>query len=103
MYRPDIIELVSYATKLGIRSVMAPCGTLVEKDALAALKTAGVMACSFSIDGSTAESHDAFRGVAGAFANVTRAMRIATDVGMPFQVNCTVSKLNKDQLPAISP
>ena len=101
MYRPDIIELVSCATKLGIRSVMAPCGTLVERDALADLKEAGVMACSFSVDGATAESHDAFRGVEGAFSNVTRAMRIANEVGMPFQVNTTVSKLNRTELPSI--
>ena len=101
MYRPDIIELVNGATERGIRSVMATCGTLVEKDALQALKEAGVMACSFSIDGATAESHDTFRGVEGAFDNVTRAMRIATEVGMPFQINTTVSKLNKTELPAI--
>jgi AdoMet-dependent heme synthase len=101
MYRPDIIELVRGAAERGIRSVMAPCGTLVERDALAALKQAGVMACSFSIDGATARSHDAFRGVEGAFDNIVRAMRIAADVGMPFQVNTTVSKLNRDELPAI--
>jgi len=101
MYRPDMVDLVKAANERGLRSVMAPCGTLVEKDALTALKNAGVMACSFSVDGATAETHDAFRGVPGAFANITRAMRIANEIGMPFQVNATVSKLNKDELPAI--
>ncbi len=101
MYRPDIIDLVKGATERGIRSVMAPCGTLVEKEALTELKNAGVMACSFSVDGATAESHDSFRGVDGAFSNITRAMCIAKEVGMPFQVNCTVSKLNRDELLSI--
>lgn len=101
MYRPDIIDLVQGATERGIRSVMAPCGTLVNKESLTALKNAGVMACSFSVDGATALSHDSFRGVDGAFENITRAMRIATEVGMPFQVNTTVSKLNRDELPLI--
>ena len=101
MYRPDIIELVRGATARGLRSVMAPCGTLVTREALLALKDAGVTACSFSLDGATAESHDAFRGVAGAFDNVTRAMAVAVEIGMPFQVNATVSRLNKDELPAI--
>jgi len=101
MYRPDIVDLVQAATERGIRSVMAPCGTLVEREALSALQQAGIMACSFSVDGATAASHDAFRGVPGAFANITRAMRIANEIGMPFQVNTTVSKLNKDELPAI--
>ncbi|MDD2599648.1 MAG: radical SAM protein [Kiritimatiellae bacterium] len=101
MYRPDIVELVQAAKERNIRSVMAPCGTLVEREALAALQAAGVMACSFSVDGATAASHDAFRGVPGAFANVTRAMRIATEIGMPFQINATVSSLNREELPAI--
>lgn len=101
MYRPDILDLVRAASARGLRSVMAPCGTLVTREALLALKAAGVTACSFSLDGSTAEAHDAFRGVAGAFANVTRAMSIAAEIGMPFQVNTTVSRLNRADLPAI--
>lgn len=101
MYRPDILELVGYATKKGLRSVMAPCGTLVTRESLMALKQAGVMACSFSVDGATATSHDAFRCVPGAFDNVSAAMAIAREIGMPFQVNTTVSQLNKAELPAI--
>jgi radical SAM protein with 4Fe4S-binding SPASM domain len=101
MCRPDILALVRGATERGLRSVMAPCGTLVTREALLALKDVGVMACSFSLDGADAVSHDAFRGVAGAFDNVTRAMAVAREVGMPFQVNATVSRLNRDALPAI--
>jgi len=101
MYRPDILELVRGATVRGLRSVLAPCGTLVTREALSALKEAGVTACSFSLDGAVAASHDAFRGVAGAFENVTRAMAVAAEIGMPFQVNTTVSRLNKDELPAV--
>ena len=101
MLREDILELVGHATARGLRSVMAPCGLLVTEERLRALKEAGVMACSFSLDGPDAASHDAFRGVAGAYDNVTRAMRIAHRIGMPFQVNTTVSTLNVDKLEAI--
>ena len=101
MLRPDILELVSYATSRQLHSVMAPCGMLVTEERLAALKAAGVMACSFSLDGPDAASHDAFRGVAGAYDNVTRAMRVARAIGMPFQVNVTVSTLNADRLDAL--
>ncbi|MGN0847093.1 MAG: radical SAM protein [Kiritimatiellia bacterium] len=101
MLRPDILELVAHATARGVRSVMAPCGTLVTEDRLRALKAAGVMACSFSLDGPDAATHDAFRGVPGAYANVTRAMAIAREIGMPFQVNTTVSTLNIDRLAEI--
>jgi radical SAM protein with 4Fe4S-binding SPASM domain len=101
MSRPDILELVRHATARGIRSVMAPCGMLVNAPSMTALKEAGVKACSFSLDGATPATHDAFRGVEGAFDMVTNAMAVARDVGMPFQVNCTVSRLTRDELPAI--
>ena len=101
MFRPDILTLVQTATRLGIRSVMAPCGTQVTPEALQALKDAGVMACSFSLDGATEAEHDAFRGVAGAYRTITRAMEVANGIGMPFQINCTASKLNRSSLPAI--
>ncbi len=101
MYRPDILELVRGATERGLRSVMAPCGMLVTREALQELKTAGITACSFSLDGATAATHDAFRGVEGAFENVTRAMSVAVEIGMSFQVNVTISRLNKKELPLI--
>jgi MoaA/NifB/PqqE/SkfB family radical SAM enzyme len=98
MSRPDIEELVAHATSRGLRSVMAPCGMLVTEERLAALKAAGVSALSFSLDGPDAATHDSFRGVAGAYDNVTRAMAAARRVGMPFQINTTVSKLNIGKL-----
>jgi MoaA/NifB/PqqE/SkfB family radical SAM enzyme len=101
MSRPDMVELVSHATKRGIRSVMAPCGLLVTRERLLELKEAGVMACSFSLDGPDKETHDAFRGVDGAYDQIVEAMKTAREVGMPFQINTTVSKLNKDRLDEI--
>jgi len=102
MCRPDIVELVSHATSRGLRSVMAPCGMLVTDERLAALKEAGVAALSFSLDGPDAASHDSFRGVDGAYENVTRAMEAAKRAGLPFQINTTVSKLNIDRLDEIA-
>lgn len=102
MCRPDIAELVSRATSRGIRSVMAPCGMLVTDERLAELKSAGVTALSFSLDGPDAETHDSFRGVEGAYAGVVRAMESARRVGIPFQINTTVSKFNIGRLDAIA-
>jgi len=101
MSRPDLVELVRAATARGIRSVMAPCGALVTDERLAELKDAGVLACSFSIDGPDADSHDSFRGIHGAFEKVTAAIASARRIGMPFQVNTTVTKLNSQRLDEI--
>ena len=101
MTREDLPELVRYATSLGIRSVLAPCGMLVTEERLRELKNAGVMACSFSVDGSDKVTHDAFRGVDGAWDAVFAAMAVSRAVGMPFQVNTVVRKGSVPTLDAI--
>ena len=101
MTREDLPELVGYALSLGIRSVLAPCGMLVTEAKLSELKNAGVMACSFSVDGPDKETHDSFRGVEGAWDSVHAAMSAARAVGMPFQVNTVVRKGTLSTLDAI--
>ena len=92
MVRTDLAELVRTATGRDMRSVLAPCGMLVTEERLSLLKDAGVMACSFSLDGPDKETHDAFRGVDGAWDSLMSAMAAARTIGMPFQVNTVVRK-----------
>lgn len=92
MARADLPQLVRHASSKGIRSVLAPCGVLVDRERLAELKAAGIEACSFSIDGCDRRTHDAFRGVDGAWDAVMGAMAVAREAGMPFQVNTVVRK-----------
>ena len=92
MLRTDLVDLVRHATGKGIRNVLAPCGLLATEERLRALKEAGVQACSFSVDGPDRETHDAFRGVEGAWTAVMAAMAAARRVGLPFQVNTVVRK-----------
>lgn len=101
MARSDISILVRGATERGMRSVLAPCGMLVDHRTLTVLQRAGVDACSFSLDGATPQTHDGFRGVAGAYDHILNAMRVAKDIGMPFQINCTVSKRNLSEIPQV--
>ena len=101
MTRDDLPELVRYASSLGIRSVLAPCGMLVTEARLRELKDAGVMACSFSVDGPDRSAHDAFRGVDGAWDSIFAAMAAARSVGMPFQINTVVRKGSVPSLDAI--
>ena len=101
MMRSDLVELVRHASSLGIRSVLAPCGMLVTTERLLTLKDAGVVACSFSIDGPDSNSHDSFRGVKGAWDAVFHAMAAARAVHMPFQVNTVVRKGSIRSLDAV--
>ena len=94
MERPDLFELIEYAKERGLRVVMATCGYLLNDESMAKLKKAGISALAFSIDGSSAETHDKFRESDGAFAAVMAAAEAAKRAKIPFQVNTTISKLN---------
>ncbi len=101
LLREDIYDIAAYGTKIGLRMVMAPNGTLVTESVARRLMDAGIKRISISIDGSTPESHDTFRKVEGAFEGAINAMKIAKKVGLDFQVNTTITKTNLDQIPKI--
>jgi heme b synthase len=101
LLRADIGHLAAFGTGLGLRMVLATCGTLLTDEKCAELRDAGVQRLSLSIDGATAESHDGLRGVSGAFDGVMRALETARRCGLPFQINTTVTRGNVAQLPAI--
>ena len=101
MSRPDIYEIASYAHGLGLRVVMAPCGVLLNDETVARIVRSGISAVSISIDGASAESHDAFRGVKGAFDACMRGIEAVKRAGLRFQINTTVSRHNVAELPAI--
>ena len=94
LLRPDIFELASYARDKGMRAVMAPNGTLITAEKAKLLAESGIQRCSISIDGADAASHDAFRGVPGAFEGALQGIAYLREAGVPFQVNTTVTKGN---------
>lgn len=102
MLREDIFEIASYgAKKLGLTMVMAPCGILVNEETAKRIVDSGIKRISLSLDGATAETHDAFRGVKGSYDAVLKAMDAAKKVSLEFQINTTVTKHNLQELPKI--
>ncbi|MDE6735222.1 MAG: radical SAM protein, partial [Desulfovibrio sp.] len=91
MMRPDVYELVAHARGLGLTCAFAPNGTLITPENAVRLREAGVSRCSISIDGADAASHDAFRGVPGAFEASLRGIEYLKAAGLPFQINTTVT------------
>jgi len=100
--RDDIFELARYATDAGLKVVVASCGYLINEQSLSALKKAGVLGLSLSIDGSAEETHDYLRGAKGAFESTVAAAEIAKKVGFRFQINTTISKVNIDEVAGIA-
>jgi AdoMet-dependent heme synthase len=101
LMRDDVFEIIDYGTEKGLRLVIAINGTLLTMEKAARLKRGGIKRVSMSLDGKGAAAHDAFRGVAGSFESVLRAAVILKEVGMPFQINTTVTRLNVKDLEAI--
>lgn len=101
LLRPDIFEIAAYGTQKGLRMVMAPNGTLVDLKAAKKMKGAGIARISISIDGASAKRHDDFRGVDGAFDAAMKGIAAAKAAGLEFQINTTITKLNKGQIPDI--
>lgn len=95
MMRRDLFDLMSYAVQRGLRTSLTPTTTrLVTPKALARAREAGVRRVAISIDGPTAESHDAFRGFAGSFQIALGIARHVIDAGLSLQVNTTLSRYN---------
>ncbi len=100
--RPDFFDLLVYGAKLGWRMSVAPSGTnALTRDVLCRFKAIGVESMSLSLDGSTPEKHDDFRGVPGCFARTIEAARHARDEGLALQVNTLVTAETEADLPEI--
>jgi radical SAM protein len=97
--RPDIYELVEYATAGGVRTSLTPSATpLLTREALVRLRDCGLARLAISLDGPTAEIHDAFRRVPGSYDWTLRAVRWAREIGLPAQINTTITRHNLGQL-----
>lgn len=102
LLRPDIFEIAEYGTGLGLRMVMAVNGTLITGEYADKMNQTGIKRVSISLDGATAESHDSFRAVDGAFAAALNGIKVLKEAEMPFQINTTITKANLAELPEIN-
>ena len=103
MLRPDLAELVRYASSVGLTVALTPSGTAAATHArLAELKDAGLSRVAVSLDGPTPETHDAFRRVKGSYAWTMRIIESVRELGLPVQINSTISRLTLPYLEAMA-
>jgi Fe-coproporphyrin III synthase len=100
LIRPDILDLIRYATQQGRRAVLSTNGTLITPALAEKLKDIGLSYVGISLDG-LEETHDAFRGFSGTFARVMAAIKNCQDVGLKVGLRFTINKRNFQDIPGI--
>lgn len=101
--RPDVHDLAAAAARRGFRVALTPSGTgAVTREKLQRLKKAGLSGLAVSLDGSIPEVHDAFRRVRGSYGWTMKIIDSAQAVGLPVQVNSTVTRQNLSDLPEVA-
>lgn len=103
LMRSDVFDFISYGLDKGLIMSLSPSTTaLVRPQTLRWLKEAGLSRLSFSLDGARPESHDAFRGIPGAFQRAQECIADTLDAGLSFQINTTVTRHSLPELPELA-
>lgn len=103
MRRRDVAGLIRHAVGRGLSVGMTPSGTAaVTRARLEEIRDAGLGRLAVSLDGPDAASHDAFRRVRGSHRYTMRIIDDARDLGLPLQINTTVSRETVADLPTMA-
>lgn len=100
--RPDLFQLIAESRRRKIGVSITPAATAnLTFDVLKRLQEAGIEGLGLSLDGSTAASHDAIRGVPGTFARTMQAIEWARGLEIPIQINTLAAAETAHDVPAI--
>lgn len=99
--RKDFFEVAEHAVKRGLYISVATNGTLLTKEMAKKLKAANIHYVEISIDGATAKTHDAFRGVDGAFDKAVEGLKNCVEADLCACIASTATKNNLEEFPAI--
>ena len=98
LLRPDIYELISYGSKIGLKMGLGSNGSLIDEAAARKLKQAGITTVSISLDSDIPAQHDEFRGVSGAWEKAVEACKALRRNNVLVQVNTTLTQQNYNQI-----
>jgi radical SAM protein with 4Fe4S-binding SPASM domain len=99
--RKDFFEVATHAVERGLYVSVATNGTLLTKENVQKLKQAQINYVEVSIDGATAKTHDAFRGVSGAFDKAVAGLKNCVEADLCACIATTATKSNLAEMPGI--
>jgi radical SAM protein len=101
--RPDLFALLEKSVDLGLRTTITPSATpLLNEEVIDRFQQCGVARMAISLDGGDAASHDGFRRVEGSFARTRLGLEYARQIGLPTQINTTVTRHNLGRIDEIA-
>jgi len=98
LMREDIFELAEYCRQKGLPVGLPTNGILLTKREAQLMKKAGVYTACLDLDGASEGVHNSLRGE---FDAAVRGIQLCKEEGLRLQVNSVITKLNKDEMPAL--
>lgn len=103
LMRDDIVAIAAHAKQMDVPVAIAPSVTpRLTSTTLRALRAQNVKTASLSLDGATADTHEAVRGIIGHFDATMRAISELKIQGYTVQINTTVMQRNVGELADIA-
>ena len=92
--RPDLMELIKYASERSIYVLCDTNGLKITKDYARQLKDNGLEILYVSIDSPHPEEHDKLRGMKGLFEKAIQGIKNALEVGLKCELSTYITKKN---------
>ncbi len=99
--RKDFFKVAKHAVDSGLYVSLATNGTLLNKQTTRKLKEIGLNYVEISLDGSSPEVHDEFRGVKGAFEMTVAGLKNCVEEDLCASIAVTATKRNFKDVPKI--
>jgi len=100
LLRKDLFELMDYARRLRLRTVISTNGTVITEDVARDMQGVGVSYVGISLDG-VGVMNDRFRGVEGAFDKAVEGIRNCQSAGVRIGLRLTLTQRNIEDLEAL--
>ena len=97
----NFYALAFHAREVGLRTVISTNGTLITPEVARLLAEAKIRYVGVSLDSSSPQRHDAFRGVVGAYDRALQGLKNARNAGLKTGLRITLTRDNWQDVPAL--
>ena len=98
LMRDDFLRIATYASLGGLITVVGSNGALIDLEMAKKMRKTGIRSVAISLDGTTPEVHDSFRGEAGSFYKALLGAQYCNVAGLPIQFGMILRKGNLHQI-----